>query len=81
VVYGAGLRVSEVANLKVSDIDSKRMLIRVEEGKGRKDQRHAVAAALGAVAGLVVGGAAELWRSRTSSATTGPPGVTPTAAM
>src|SRR5437763_363210 len=33
--YGAGLRVSEVASLKVSDIDSKRMMIRVEQGKGR----------------------------------------------
>jgi integrase/recombinase XerD len=36
--YGAGLRVSEVANLKVDDIDSTRMLIRVEQGKGRKDR-------------------------------------------
>jgi len=36
--YGAGLRVSEVAVLKVGDIDSKRMLIRVELGKGRKDR-------------------------------------------
>jgi site-specific recombinase XerD len=41
VAYGAGLRVSEVVMLKVSDIDSKRMLIRVEQGKGRKD-RHAM---------------------------------------
>jgi integrase len=32
-----GLRVSEVASLKVSDIDSKRMLLRIEQGKGRKD--------------------------------------------
>ena len=39
--YGAGLRVSEVAALKVSDIDSQRMMIRVEQGKGRKD-RYAV---------------------------------------
>jgi len=39
--YGAGLRVSEVVALKVSDIDSTRMLIRVERGKGRKD-RHAM---------------------------------------
>ncbi|TFI58861.1 integrase [Sphingomonas parva] len=37
-VYGAGLRVSEVATLKVDDIDSTRMLIRVEQGKGRKDR-------------------------------------------
>ena len=33
--YGAGLRVSEVAALKVSDIDSQRMMIRVEQDKGR----------------------------------------------
>ena len=39
--YGAGLRVSEIVALKVSDIDSTRMLIRVEQGKGRKD-RHAM---------------------------------------
>jgi integrase/recombinase XerD len=36
--YGAGLRVSAVAALKVDDIDSTRMLIRVEQGKGRKDR-------------------------------------------
>ena len=36
--YGAGLRVSEVVALKVGDIDSKRMLLRVEQGKGRKDR-------------------------------------------
>ena len=36
--YGAGLRVSEVAALKIDDIDSARMLIRVEQGKGRKDR-------------------------------------------
>ena len=41
VAYGAGLRVSEVANLKVCDIDSKRMLLRIEQGKGKKD-RHAM---------------------------------------
>jgi integrase/recombinase XerD len=34
VAYGAGLRVSEVAHLKVRDIDSERMLLRVEHGKG-----------------------------------------------
>jgi site-specific recombinase XerD len=39
--YGAGLRASEVVALKVSDIDSKRMLLRVERGKGGKD-RHAM---------------------------------------
>jgi integrase/recombinase XerD len=38
VAYGAGLRANEVISLKVSDIDSKRMVIRVEQGKGRKDR-------------------------------------------
>jgi len=41
VAYGAGLRVSELAALKISDIDSERMMIRVEHGKGGKD-RHAM---------------------------------------
>jgi site-specific recombinase XerD len=36
--YSAGLRVSEVVALKISDIDSKRMLLRIEQGKGRKDR-------------------------------------------
>ena len=36
--YAAGLRVSELVNLKVTDIDSKRMMIRVQQGKGRKDR-------------------------------------------
>jgi integrase/recombinase XerD len=38
VAYGAGLRAAEVVSLKVGDIDSKRMVIRVEQGKGRKDR-------------------------------------------
>ena len=37
-LYAAGLRVSEVANLRVTDIDSKRKVIRVEQGKGKKDR-------------------------------------------
>ena len=36
LAYGAGLRVAEIAALKVSDINSKRMLVRVEQGKRRK---------------------------------------------
>jgi integrase/recombinase XerD len=38
VAYGCGLRASEIVHLKVGDIDSARMLIRVEQGKGRKDR-------------------------------------------
>jgi len=38
VAYGAGLRAAEVVSLKVCDIDSRRMIIRVEQGKGHKDR-------------------------------------------
>ncbi|MFA6808660.1 MAG: tyrosine-type recombinase/integrase, partial [Eubacteriales bacterium] len=38
LTYSAGLRVSEVASLKVNDIDNKRMLIHIRQGKGRKDR-------------------------------------------
>ena len=38
VAYGAGLRASEVVQLKIADIDSGRQVIRVEQGKGRKDR-------------------------------------------
>ena len=39
MAYGGGLRASEVTHLKVEDIDSDRMLIRIEQGKGRKDRQ------------------------------------------
>jgi len=38
VVYGAGLRANEVVHLSVGDIDSERMVIRVEQGKGKRDR-------------------------------------------
>ena len=37
-VYSAGLRVSELIHLKLSDINPERMMIRVEQGKGKKDR-------------------------------------------
>jgi len=39
ISYGAGLRASEVCHLKVTDIDSKRMLIHVDDGKGGRDRK------------------------------------------
>jgi integrase/recombinase XerD len=41
VGYGAGLRASEITHLKVTDVDSERMILRVEQGKGGRD-RHAM---------------------------------------
>ena len=38
LVYGSGLRIGEVANLRVEDIDSKKMRIFVREGKGNKER-------------------------------------------
>jgi site-specific recombinase XerD len=38
VCYGAGLRISEAVALRVSDIDSQRGLLRIEQGKGHKDR-------------------------------------------
>jgi site-specific recombinase XerD len=38
VAYGGGLRVSEVVALKVGDVDSQRMTLRIEQGKGAKDR-------------------------------------------
>ena len=38
LAYGAGLRASEVTHLKITDIDSERMIIRIQQGKGRRDR-------------------------------------------
>jgi len=38
ICYAAGLRISEAISLKVSDVDSQRMVIRVQKGKGAKDR-------------------------------------------
>ena len=46
VAYGAGLRVAEVSALKVSDVDSERMLLRVERGKGGQDRNAMLSADL-----------------------------------
>lgn len=45
LAYATGLRISEVVSLKVTDIDSQRMTLRVEQGKGQKD-RYAMLSAL-----------------------------------
>ncbi|BFM07247.1 tyrosine-type recombinase/integrase [Halioxenophilus aromaticivorans] len=46
VAYGAGLRASEVLHLKVSDIDSTRMILHVEQGKGSRDRNAMLSPAL-----------------------------------
>ncbi|WP_273324289.1 site-specific tyrosine recombinase/integron integrase [Vallitalea guaymasensis] len=38
LIYSSGLRVGEVVKLKINDIDSQRMLIKIEQGKGNKDR-------------------------------------------
>ena len=59
VAYSAGLRAAEVVSLKVGDIDSTRMVIRVEQGKGRKDRYVMLSPhLLETAASLVEGGAA-----------------------
>ena len=49
IAYGAGLRASEVVHLKVTDIDSKRMVIRVDQGKGKQDRYAMLSPALLAI--------------------------------
>ena len=46
VAYAAGLRLSEVLHLKLSDIDSERMILRVDQGKGKKDRNVMLSPAL-----------------------------------
>ena len=46
IAYGAGLRAAEVCSLKIGDIDSDRMLIHVERGKGQKDRKVMLSPAL-----------------------------------
>lgn len=46
VAYSAGLRASEVVHLKITDIDSERRLIRVEQGKGSRDRQAMLSPAL-----------------------------------
>ena len=48
-MYGCGLRVSEALSLTVGDIDSERMLVRVRQGKGRRDRNIALSTSLLAV--------------------------------
>src|SRR5690349_20717705 len=59
LTYATGLRSSEVVSLKLTDIDSDRMVIRVEQGKGNKAVCHSLAKPSRAVARLVVRGAQE----------------------
>jgi integrase len=57
--WAAGLRVSEVIGLRVTDIDSDRILIRVEQGKGQRDRYVMLSAAARRAARLLAGGPAK----------------------
>jgi integrase len=79
VAYGAGLRVSEVANLKVSDIDSDRRVLAHRAGEGQEgSQRQAVATAPGAARGVVAHRATDdmaVPRARSAAADHDPPAL------
>ena len=59
--YGAGLQVGEVARLKVASIDSARMLIRIERGKGGKERYVMLSAQLLQILRALAVGTAGLW--------------------
>ena len=42
LVYGSGLRIGEVVNLRIDDIDSNKMRIYVNKGKGRKERYYSI---------------------------------------
>jgi site-specific recombinase XerD len=46
IAYASGLRLGEVLNLKLTDIDSGRMILRVDQGKGKKDRNVMLSPAL-----------------------------------
>jgi site-specific recombinase XerD len=46
IAYAAGLRLGEIANLKLTDVDSERMILRVDQGKGKKDRNVMLSPAL-----------------------------------
>ena len=75
VAYGSGLRAGEVVALKVGDIDSTRMTLRIEQGKGRKD-RYAMLSPCCSSA-CVPGGGSPMPGGRCSRAAGYSPGRTP----
>ena len=75
VAYGAGLRASEVVGIKVGDIDSTRMTLRIEQGKGSKD-RYAMLSPL-LLERRVPGGGPAAPKARCSMAAGCSPGRTP----